>query len=124
RGHDGTPGGGLKPAQDRRVAERTEPQGAGGSAVRSGCGDETTGADPDNRTDQSRSRSGLDQHVDSQEVFRRERQDRSNPTASLRGETVTVAQQDSQSDLRTLRGAQRTRAVPFLAGFRIGATEN
>src|SRR3989475_7257269 len=37
---------------------------------------------------------------------------------------MTVPQQDSQSDLRTLSGAQRTRAVSFLAGFRIGATEN
>src|SRR2546427_9865033 len=62
--------------------------------------------------------------MDPKEVFRRERQDRSNLTASRRGKTMTAAQQDSKADLRTLRGAQRTRAVPFLARFRICATEN
>src|SRR3989454_9108508 len=47
RGCNGTPSGRLKVAHDRRVSERTEPQGADGSSVRSGCVDETTGVDPD-----------------------------------------------------------------------------
>src|SRR3989449_1590897 len=124
RGCNGTPAGGLKPAHDRWLTERAEPQRADCTPIRSGRNTETTRARPDHLADRIRTRSGVDQKVDSQEVFRGERQNRSNPTAPLRGATMTVAQQNSQSDLRTLRGAQRTRAVPFLAGFRIGATEN
>src|SRR3989454_5046883 len=124
RGCNGTPAGGLKPANDRWLTERAEPQRADCTPIRSGRNTETTRARPDHLADRIRTRSGVDQKVDSQEVFLGERQNRSNPTASFRGDTMTVAQQDSQSDLRTLRGAQRTRAVPFLAGFRIGATEN
>src|SRR2546422_1173587 len=124
RGCYGTPGGGLKPAHDRWLTERAEPQRADCIPIRSGRNTETTRARPDHLADRIRTRSGVDQKVDSQEVFRGERQNRSNPTASLRGETMTVAQQDPQSDLRTLRGAHRTRAISFLAGFRIGATKN
>src|SRR2546422_1508588 len=124
RGCNGTPAGGLKPANDRWLPDGAEPQRADCTPIRSGRNTETTRARPDHLADRIRTRSGVDQKVDSQEVFRGERQNRSNPTASLRGETMTVAQQDSQSDLRTLRGAHRTCAVSFLAGFRIGATEN
>src|SRR3989475_8049375 len=124
RGCNRTPAGGLKPTHDRWLTERAEPQRADSIPIRSGRNTETTRARPDHLADRIRTRSGVDQKVDTQEVFRGERQDRSNPTASLRGETMTVPQQDSQSDLRTLRGAQRTRAVSFLAGFRIGATKN
>src|SRR2546428_3810483 len=124
RGRNGRPGRGLKPAQDRRVSERSEPQRANCSPIRSGCDDETAGADPDQVANRTRTRSGLDQHIDPKEVFRREREDRLNLTPSLRGETMTIAQQDSKPDLRALSGAQRTRAIPFHACVRIGATEN
>src|SRR3989449_5120205 len=124
RGCNGTPAGGLKPANDRWLTERAEPQRADCTPIRSGRNTETTRARPDHLADRIRTRSGVDQKVDSQEVFLGERQNRSNPTASFRGDTMTVAQQDSQSDLRTLRGAQRTRAVPFLACFRIGAAQH
>src|SRR5206468_8635683 len=124
RGCNGTPAGGLKPAHDRWLIERAQPQRADCIPIRSGRDTETTRARPDHLADRIRTRSGLDQKVCTQEVFRGERQNRSNPTASLRGATMTVAQQDSQSDLRTLRGAHRTRAVSRLAGLWIGATEH
>src|SRR5438309_3245410 len=124
RRRNGRPGRGLKPAQDRRVSERSEPHRADCTPVRSGCDNETTRADADQVADRTRTRSGLDQDVHAHEVLRGERQDRSNLIASLRSETMTVAQQDSKSDLCTLRGAQRTRAISVLAGFRIGAAED
>src|SRR5438093_13089183 len=70
RGCNGTPAGGLKPTHDRWLTERAEPQRADSIPIRSGRNTETTRARPDHLADRIRTRSGLDQQVDTQEVFR------------------------------------------------------
>src|SRR6266571_5629795 len=57
-------------------------------------------------------------------MFRGERQDGADPQPSLLRNPMTIAEQDSKANLRTLRRTKRTGTIPFLAGPRIGSTEN
>src|SRR5437667_1379294 len=82
------------------------------------------GAGPEHMPDRLRTGVSHERHVDAQEVFRGEGQDRANLISSHRSEALTVPEQDSKSDLGALRAAQRTRTVPSLACVRVCAAQD
>src|SRR5438034_2829105 len=82
------------------------------------------GAGPEHMPNRLRTGVSHERHVDAQEVFRGESQDRANLFSSRRSEALTVPEQDSKSDLCALRAAQRTRTVPSLACVRVCAAQD
>src|SRR2546428_7937569 len=121
---DGSPRGGLKLADDRGVPEGTEPQWTDCVSGGCRCRDKVTGFAAGNEAKRSRGRGRARRNHDKgpKEMFRGERQDWSDPQASLLRDPRTVAEQDSKANLRALRRTKRTGTVPFLTGPRIGST--
>src|SRR5437870_6045261 len=108
---DGGPGGGRQSSKEWGIVQRSQPKGA--DRVRVGPGRDEFPAvaalhEPEGRV----AGAAVNGRIDPQEVFCRERKDRSNRLALFRCESFAEADKDSKANLRALRATERPRLIP------------
>jgi len=108
---DGGPGGGRQSSKEWGIVQRSQPKGP--DRIRVGTGrDEfpavATPHEPEGRI----AGAAVNGRIDPEEVFCRERKDRSNRLALFRSESLAETQKDSKANLRALRATERPRLIP------------
>src|SRR5437016_1831635 len=108
---DGGPGGGRQSSKEWGIVQRSQPKGSDRVRICTGRNEFTAAAalhEPEGRIAGAAVNGG----IDPQEVFCRERKDRSNRLALFRCESFAEADKDSKANLRALRATERPRLIP------------
>src|SRR5438876_11056671 len=120
---DGGPGGGRQSSKEWGIVQRSQPKGP--DRIRVGTGrDEFPAVAMPHEPEGRIAGAAVNGRIDPEEVFCRERKDRSNRLALFRSESLAETQKDSKANLRALRATERSSPVPPEARRRIRAAQD
>src|SRR5207244_2356071 len=108
---DRGPGGGRQSSKEGGIVQRSQPKGSDRVRICTGRNEFTVAATP-HEPEGRIAGAAVHGRIDPQEVFCRERKDRSNRLARFRCESLAEAEKDSKANLRALRATERPRLIP------------